>query len=369
MRAFSTPSTLILLVTLIISSSSQAQVQFGWDDKPPSNSVSAIFVFGDSTSDPGNNNYITTTFRSNFAPYGRDFANQVPTGRFTNGRLTSDFVARYVGIKEYVPPYLDPTLSDEELMTGVSFASAGSGYDPLTPQLSRVISLPKQLDYFREYRARIEVAIGKENTATLIDKALFILSAATNDFVINYYTMPIRRTMYSLPQYQRFLLQHVHDFIQELWEQGARKIAVAGIPPMGCLPIVITMNASSVFQRGCVESLCSVARDYNQLLQIQLNSHQLQLGDADHRTRLQYIDIYGPLSTMIQAPNIFGFEEPNVGCCGTGYIEAAFMCNPGSYVCPDASKYIFWDSIHPTERTYYILFKTICPVIDFLIAD
>lgn len=44
--------------------------------------------------------------------------------------------ASYVGIKEYVPPYLDPTLSIEELMTGVSFASAGSGFDPLTPQLS-----------------------------------------------------------------------------------------------------------------------------------------------------------------------------------------------------------------------------------------
>ncbi|CAI9260993.1 unnamed protein product [Lactuca saligna] len=37
--------------------------------------VSAILVFGDSTSDPGNNNYILTPFRGNFTPYGRDFAN------------------------------------------------------------------------------------------------------------------------------------------------------------------------------------------------------------------------------------------------------------------------------------------------------
>lgn len=54
--------------------------------------VSALYVFGDSTVDPGNNNYISTPFKSNFEPYGRDFANQVPTGRFTNGKLGTDFI-------------------------------------------------------------------------------------------------------------------------------------------------------------------------------------------------------------------------------------------------------------------------------------
>jgi hypothetical protein len=54
--------------------------------------VSALLVFGDSTVDPGNNNNLATVFKSNFRPYGRDFANQIPTGRFTDGRLTTDFV-------------------------------------------------------------------------------------------------------------------------------------------------------------------------------------------------------------------------------------------------------------------------------------
>lgn len=54
--------------------------------------VSAIYVFGDSTVDPGNNNYMKTAFKSNFPPYGRDFPNQVPTGRFTNGKLGTDFI-------------------------------------------------------------------------------------------------------------------------------------------------------------------------------------------------------------------------------------------------------------------------------------
>jgi len=53
--------------------------------------------------------------------------------------------ASYVGVKEYVPAYLDSTLSIQEMMTGVSFASGGSGYDPLTPRLSVIpISLSRK---------------------------------------------------------------------------------------------------------------------------------------------------------------------------------------------------------------------------------
>lgn len=56
------------------------------------NKVSSFYVFGDSTVDPGNNNYINTAFKSNFLPYGKDFPNQVPTGRFSNGKLATDFI-------------------------------------------------------------------------------------------------------------------------------------------------------------------------------------------------------------------------------------------------------------------------------------
>lgn len=80
----------LLMTSLVISASADPGSEP--DPKAPSNSVSAIFVFGDSTSDPGNNNYVTTPFKSNFSPYGRDFPNRIATGRFTNGRLAADFI-------------------------------------------------------------------------------------------------------------------------------------------------------------------------------------------------------------------------------------------------------------------------------------
>lgn len=53
--------------------------------------VPAIFIFGDSVVDVGNNNRLLTIVKADFPPYGRDFINHKPTGRFCNGKLTTDF--------------------------------------------------------------------------------------------------------------------------------------------------------------------------------------------------------------------------------------------------------------------------------------
>lgn len=57
-------------------------------------SAPALFVFGDSTVDPGNNNYVGTIFKSDFPPYGEDLRSQLPTGRFSNGKLPTDFIGK-----------------------------------------------------------------------------------------------------------------------------------------------------------------------------------------------------------------------------------------------------------------------------------
>ncbi|KAF8032144.1 hypothetical protein BT93_D1156 [Corymbia citriodora subsp. variegata] len=332
------------------------------------NTVSAFIVFGDSTADPGNNNKLKTVFKSNFPPYGRDFANQVPTGRFTNGRLTSDFMASYIGVKDYVPAYFEPNLTFEDLKTGVSFASAGSGYDPLTPKLSNVVSLPKQLEYFKEYKKRLMSRMGKQRMMHHINKAVFLLSAGTNDFVVNYFTLPIRRQSFTIATYQQFVLQHLKDHIKGLWDEGARRMVVSGLAPMGCLPIMITLNSNNgLLHRGCLDQFSSVAREFNALLQVELASMQSSL--AQQGSRIYYADVYNPANDMIQRFPSYGFDQALSGCCGTGLLETSYLCNPDSYVCPDASKYVFWDSIHPTEKTYYLTFQSLRPVLDALIQD
>lgn len=94
--------------------------------------VPAVIVFGDSSVDAGNNNAIPTIARSNFQPYGRDFSGGQPTGRFSNGRIPTDFVSEAFGIKPTIPAYLDPTYNISDFATGVTFASAATGYDNAT---------------------------------------------------------------------------------------------------------------------------------------------------------------------------------------------------------------------------------------------
>lgn len=54
--------------------------------------ITCMLVFGDYSVDPGNNNRLSTDMKSNFLPYGMDFFNGRPTGRFTDGRLATDFI-------------------------------------------------------------------------------------------------------------------------------------------------------------------------------------------------------------------------------------------------------------------------------------
>jgi len=56
-----------------------------------------------------------------------------------------------------------------------------------------------------------------------------------------------------------------------------------------------------------------------------------------------------------------GFGQARSGCCGTGLVEVAYSCNSKTPTCPDASKYVFWDAVHPTSRVYAILAQNILP--------
>lgn len=56
-----------------------------------SSQVPALFIFGDSLVDNGNNNGILSLATANYMPYGIDFP-QGTTGRFTNGRTFVDIL-------------------------------------------------------------------------------------------------------------------------------------------------------------------------------------------------------------------------------------------------------------------------------------
>ncbi|KAF7828981.1 GDSL esterase/lipase EXL3-like [Senna tora] len=318
---------------------------------PNNETIPAVFAFGDSIVDPGNNNYISTLIKCNFPPYGRDFAEgNRPTGRFSNGLVPSDIIAAKFGVKKLLPAYLDPNLHLQDLLTGVSFASGGAGYDPLTAELVSVISLSDQLNMFKEYIRKIKDAVGERTTTITISKSIYIVCMGSDDIANTYIQTPIRRTQYDIPSYTDLMAAQASNFLQELYGLGARRIGVFGITAIGCMPSQRTIDGGIL--RACSYNANVAAILFNS----KLSSLMDALNEKFPEARLVYLDAYNPLLSMLQNPTRYGFEVTEKGCCGTGNIEVGILCNPYSVnTCSNASNYIFWDSYHPTEKAYNAL--------------
>ncbi|KAJ4714147.1 GDSL esterase/lipase [Melia azedarach] len=313
--------------------------------------VPAVFVFGDSIVDPGNNNNVKTIVKCNFPPYGRDFMGGKPTGRFCNGNVPSDFIAQGFGVKDLLPAYLDPNLKPQDLVTGVSFASGGNGYDPLTAKIVSVLSLSDQLELFKKSLTNIKETVGEAATASILSKSIFMVCTGSDDIANTYFSTPFRRTHYDINSYTDLTVSSASSFLQDLYGVGARRIGVFSAPPIGCVPSQRTLGGG--IARGCSDSANQAAQIFNSKLESLLDSLNQKFPDS----RFVYIDVYGPLLSLIQNPAQYGFEVVNKGCCGTGNIEVSVLCNrlEDAHTCPDASKYVFWDSYHPTEAAYKIL--------------
>ncbi|KAG4958355.1 hypothetical protein JHK87_034988 [Glycine soja] len=292
--------------------------------------VPAMIAFGDSSVDAGNNNYIATVARSNFQPYGRDFVGGKPTGRFSNGRIATDFLSQAFGIKPYVPPYLDPNHNISHFATGVSFASAATGYDNATSDVLvfeggafdlgdmgpdaedgngasefkrerwSVIPLWKQLEYYKGYQKKLSVYLGESRANETVAKALHIISLGTNDFLENYFAIPGRASQYTPREYQNFLAGIAENFIYKLYGLGARKISLGGLPPMGCLPLERTTNF--VGGNECVSNYNNIALEFND----NLSKLTTKLKKDLPGIRLVFSNPYDILLQIIKRPAQYG---------------------------------------------------------------
>ncbi|CAN4094012.1 unnamed protein product [Withania somnifera] len=310
--------------------------------------VKAVFAFGDSIMDQGSNNYIETIVKCNFLPYGKDFKGGIPTGRFCNGKTPPDLIVEELGIKDVVPAYLDPNLKSEDLKAGVSFASGGCGFDPLTSTIVSAISLSTQLNQFKEYIGKLEGIVGKEEANYILNNSLFLVVAGSDDLANTYFTAGVRLKQ-DINSYTDLMVTKATEFLQELYNLGARKIGIFGIPPIGCLPSQRTLAGG--LNRACVKEYNEAAQLANKKFSIGIDSLSKKLAQS----KLVLIDIYNPLLDLIVNHQKYGFEEVEKGCCGTGKIEVTILCNKFSGTCEDDTKYLFWDSYHPTEKGYKIL--------------
>ncbi|KAL1323540.1 GDSL esterase/lipase At5g22810 [Arachis ipaensis] len=312
--------------------------------------VPALFIFGDSVVDVGNNNHRLTLVKANFPPYGRDFQNHYPTGRFCNGKLATDFIVEILGFTSYPPAYMDLKPRGKNLLNGTNFASAASGYLDATATLYNAVPLSHQLEYYKDCQNKLVETAGQSKAASIISDAIYIVTAGSSDFIQNFYINPLLNKVYTADKFSDLLLQRYSNFIQNLHALGARRIGVTTLPPMGCLPACITLfNPHS---NECVSNFNNDAINFN----AKLNATSQKLRQMLPGLNLVVLDIYQPLYDLVTKPQDYGFSEARKGCCGTGLVETAILCNKKSIgTCANATEYVFWDGLHPSEAANQVL--------------
>ncbi|KAJ8637124.1 hypothetical protein MRB53_011391 [Persea americana] len=313
----------------------------------------AMFIFGDSLIDNGNNNFLPSIAKANYAPYGIDLGS--PTGRFCNGLTVVDYGAELLGLP-LVPPYLSPASKGVKILRGVNYASAAAGIlDDTGRHYGARITFNGQILLFQK-TVNEELPLlfqTQEDISQYLAKSVFAINVGSNDYINNYLLpnlYPTSRT-YSGDAFAGLLANTFSQQLKALYRLGARKMLLVGIGPLGCIPSQLSMASDD---NGCVERVNNLVRLYNDRLIGLSNSLNASLPGSF----FVYQDVYRVFADMINNPSNYGFSVTNKACCGSGRYGGALSCLPLQQPCPNRGQHIFWDSFHPTQAVNAIIAGT-----------
>ncbi|KAF4377664.1 GDSL esterase/lipase At4g16230-like [Cannabis sativa] len=321
--------------------------------------VPAIYVFGDSTADVGTNNYVRRCgAKANFPHFGIDYPGSKPTGRFSNGYNSVDFLAQYLGFKESPPPYMYFVTYDKRnfarnVLNGTNFASGGSGLLDITGKgpYKKVVPFSEQVRQFGTIRKAYKKILGGVAAQKRLSYSLFLISVGSNDlfehFILNF-------TRQSDPKLQQAfinsLLTSYENHLRTLLKLGAKRLGVVSLGPIGCCPILRAKN--KIGNGQCFEAVNQYARAFN--LGIEALLHKLS-SDKSLHMKYTITKSFDMTLSLINNPisSSSGFKNTKSACCGGGGdLNAENACSPKSVVCEDRNSFLFWDQFHPTEAAY-----------------
>ncbi|CAK9149245.1 unnamed protein product, partial [Ilex paraguariensis] len=273
------------------------------------------------------------------------------TGRFSNGKTTVDVIAQLLGFNNYIPPYA--TASGRAILGGVNYASAAAGIrDETGQQLGARISFGGQVNNYKNTVSQVVNILGDENTAAnYLSKCIYSLGMGSNDYLNNYF-MPqyySSSRQYTPEQFANVLIQQYSRGIRDLYNYGARKVALIGVGQIGCSPNELAQNSPD--GRTCVQRINNANQIFNTKLKSLVDVLNRNLTDA----KFIYIDAYGIFQDLISNPSGFGFRVTNAGCCGVGRNNGQITCLPLQTPCRNRNEYLFWDAFHPTEAANIIV--------------
>ncbi|TVU28381.1 hypothetical protein EJB05_19898, partial [Eragrostis curvula] len=293
------------------------------------------YVFGDSMSDVGNNNYFQMSLaKSNYPWYGIDYPNGEATGRFTNGKTIGDYMADKFGVPP-PPPFLSLSLYGKDVLGGVNFASGGAGIlNETGVYFVQYLSFDEQISCFETVKKAMIATIGKEAAEAVVNAALFQIGLGSNDYINNF-----------LQPFMADGTTYTHDQFR-LYGLGARKVAFNGLAPLGCIPSQRVRSADG----QCLRQVNEYALQFNAAAKKLLDGLNAKLPGA----QMGLADTYSVVMELIQHPEKHGFTTAHTSCCNVD-TEVGGLCLPNTRPCRDRSAFVFWDAYHTSDAANKVI--------------
>ncbi|KAK7282164.1 hypothetical protein RIF29_10750 [Crotalaria pallida] len=261
----------------------------------------AMFVFGDSLVDDGNNNFLNSLAKANFAPYGIDFS-LGPTGRFSNGKTPIDLLGEKIGLP-YLPPFADTITQDINIFRGVNYASAASGIlDETGRHLGQRISFRRQVQNFETTLSQLKTQMDDKSLNQHLAKSLTVVIHGSNDYINNYLMSKLYLTsfIFDPKSYADLLISLYKKQILVLHGLGLRKFLLGGLGPLGCIPNQLSRGSAPPGQ--CVSYVNNIVSMFNDVLRSLVD----ELNSEYDGSVFVYGNTYGSLSDIISNPTIYG---------------------------------------------------------------
>ncbi|XP_076886398.1 GDSL esterase/lipase At5g03610-like [Bidens hawaiensis] len=303
-----------------------------------------LFVFGDSYSDTGNNpKSLASSWKT---PYGLTFPGK-PAGRFSDGRVLTDFVARFMGIKSPLP-YQWRKYGEQRLQYGVNFAYGGTGvfdtgnFQPnMSAQIGFLEGLVKETVY----------------TKSDLEASVALVTVSGNDYAA--YTASGGSDQ-GLPAFIRSVVNQMSIDLKRIRDTGIRRVVVTSLQPIGCLPRLTVFTS----YQQCNQSQNSAANFHNQLLQQVVTA----LNNSTKDSGVFVLDLFTTFNTVLKNKGAFTgslkFDTPLKPCC----IPTKSDANCGSLdengnklytVCKEPDSTFFWDKVHPSQAGWRAVYLTL----------
>nr|XP_043609769.1 GDSL esterase/lipase At5g03610-like [Erigeron canadensis] len=303
-----------------------------------------LFVFGDSYSDTGNNpKSLASSWK---APYGLTFPGK-PAGRYSDGRILTDYLARFMGIKSPLP-YQWRKYGQNKLRCGLNFAYGGTGvFDTgnLQPNMTTQIGYLKGLIKDSVY------------TKQDLQSALALVTVSGNDY--SAYTSA-GGSEQGLPSFITSVVNQMEINMKAIHDLGVRRVLVAMLQPLGCLPQLTVLTS----YQQCNETQNSAVGFHNQLLQQAV----AKLNNNTKDSSFQMLDLYDSFNKVLKNKGDFTgslkFDTPLKPCCeattSTAFCGSVDQNGKPLYtVCNAPDSMFFWDTVHPTQAGWRAVYLTL----------